>query len=101
MELPQAVRAIADMNLDDPAEFERQFQAVYAYAARRVGETLGEEIAAETFARALAARAKYDGREDPAPVAARHRQQPAAAPWRSEKRRLNAYARSITHDGDG
>ena len=98
MELPRAVRAIADMNLDDPAEFERQFQAVYAYAARRVGETLGEEIAAETFARALAVRDRYDGREDPLPWLLGIASNLLRRHWRSEKRRLNAYARSFTHE---
>jgi hypothetical protein len=31
MELPQAVRAIADMNLDDPAEFKRTVEAIHTY----------------------------------------------------------------------
>jgi RNA polymerase sigma-70 factor, ECF subfamily len=34
------------------AVFDRHFQAVYAYAQRRVGLALAEEVAAETFARA-------------------------------------------------
>jgi RNA polymerase sigma factor (sigma-70 family) len=95
MELPGELRAIADMDLADPAAFERLFQAVYAYAARRVGEPLAEEIAAETFARALAARQRYDGREDPLPWLLGIASNLLRRHWRSEKRRLNAYARSI------
>ena len=34
------------------AVFDRHFQPVYAYAQRRVGLALAEEVAAETFARA-------------------------------------------------
>src|ERR1700755_1374493 len=98
MELPEGPRAIADMDLSDPAVFERLFQAVYVYAARRVGETLGEEIAAETFARALAARAKYDGRDDPLPWLLGIASNLLRRHWRSEKRRLNAYARAIGPD---
>src|SRR5262245_47544316 len=98
MELLRARRAIADMNLSDPAEFERLFGAVYGYAARRVGETLGEEIAAETFARALAARHRYDGREDPLPWLLGIASNLLRRHWRTERRRLQAYARPLTPD---
>ena len=75
--------------------FDRHFDAVHAYAQRRVGPTLADEIAAEAFTRAFDRRGRYDlARVDARPwllgIAAnllrRH--------WRSEKRRLDAYARS-------
>src|SRR5262245_25497365 len=81
------------------AVFDRHFQAVYAYAVRRVGATLAEEVAAETFARAFAARRSYDGAYAEAlpwllgiasNLLRRH--------WRTEKRRLDAYARALTHE---
>jgi RNA polymerase sigma-70 factor (ECF subfamily) len=75
--------------------FDRHFDAVHGYAQRRVGPALADEIAAETFTRAFDRRRRYDGsRADARPwllgIAAnllrRH--------WRTEKRRLDAYARS-------
>jgi RNA polymerase sigma factor (sigma-70 family) len=99
MELPGDPRAIADMDLTDPAVFEAvfaaHFQAVYAYAARRVGEPLGEEVAAETFARAFAVRARYDDRGDVLPWLMGIASNLLRRHWRSERRRLNAYARSL------
>jgi len=84
------------------AVFDRHFQAVYAYAQRRVGPALCEEVAAETFARAFALRARYDIAHASAlpwllgiatNVMRRH--------WRSERRRLAAYARAVSHDPPG
>jgi RNA polymerase sigma-70 factor (ECF subfamily) len=85
-------------SLDEPAAFgavfDRHYGAVHAYAQRRVGLALAEEVAAEAFARAFAARKRYDlGYGDALPwllgiasnVMRRH--------WRAEKRRLSAYAR--------
>jgi RNA polymerase sigma factor (sigma-70 family) len=75
--------------------FDRHFDAVHGYAQRRVGRDLADEIAAETFTRAFDRRRRYDTtRADARPwllgIAAnllrRH--------WRSERRRLDAYARS-------
>jgi RNA polymerase sigma-70 factor (ECF subfamily) len=77
------------------ALFDRHFDAVHAYAQRRVGPSLADEIAAETFTRAFDNRRRFDSsRDDARPwllgIAAnllrRH--------WRTEKRRLDAYARS-------
>jgi len=74
--------------------FDRHFEAIYGYAARRVGQDLGEEIAAKTFARAFDARRKYDLRHDDARpwllgitanLLRRH--------WRDERRRIAAYGR--------
>jgi RNA polymerase sigma-70 factor (ECF subfamily) len=84
------------------AVFDRHFQAVYAYSQRRVGVDLAEEVAAETFTRAFEARARYVPSHDHAlpwllgiatNVMRRH--------WRSERRRLAAYARAAHHAPDG
>lgn len=40
--------------------FERHFDVVYGYLARRVGSDAGRELASETFARAFAARKRFD-----------------------------------------
>lgn len=77
--------------------FDRHFDAVHAYAQRRVGPDLADEVAAETFTRAFDQRRRYDRSRDEARpwllgIAAnllrRH--------WRSERRRLDAYARSTS-----
>ena len=82
--------------------FDRHFQAVYAYAQRRVGLALAEEVAAETFMRGFEARNRYDGSHESAlpwllgiagNVMRRH--------WRSERRRLAAYARAASHERPG
>jgi RNA polymerase sigma factor (sigma-70 family) len=110
MEPAAALRAIPDMTTPPDADairrsvaepdsfglvFDRHFQAVYAYAVRRVGEAVAEEVAAETFLRAFERRERYDAeRADALPwllgiatnVMRRH--------WRSERRRLAAYART-------
>ena len=74
--------------------FDRHFETVHAFARRRVGDDLADEIASETFVRAFDQRGRYDvGVPDARPwllgIAAnllrRH--------WRSERRRLAAYAR--------
>jgi RNA polymerase sigma factor (sigma-70 family) len=113
MEPRAPVRAIPDMtttdadaiirSLSEPAAFgavfDRHFQAVYAFAQRRVGLELAEEVAAETFARAFELRRRYDAAHALAlpwllgiasNVMRRHR--------RSERRRLAAYARAVVHD---
>jgi RNA polymerase sigma-70 factor (ECF subfamily) len=80
--------------------FDRHFDAVHGYAQRRVGPDLADEVAAETFTRAFDRRRRYDAtREDARPwllgIAAnllrRH--------WRTERRRLAAYARSAERPG--
>jgi RNA polymerase sigma factor (sigma-70 family) len=82
--------------------FDRHFDAVHGYAQRRVGPDLADEIAAETFTRAFDRRRRYDAnRTDARPwllgIAAnllrRH--------WRSERRRLDAYARSAGPQSGG
>jgi RNA polymerase sigma-70 factor (ECF subfamily) len=79
--------------------FDRHVAAVHAFVQRRVGRDLAEEVTAETFARGFEARSRY---------AAQH---PVALPWllgiasnvmrrhwRSERRRLDAYARAAGQD---
>jgi RNA polymerase sigma factor (sigma-70 family) len=96
-------QAIGD-SLADPEVFavlfDRHFDAIHGYAQRRVAPDLADEIAAETFTRAFDRRRSYDtAREDARPwllgIAAnllrRH--------WRSERRRLDVYARSGGRDG--
>lgn len=86
-------------SLSDPEAFsvlfDRHFDAIHGYARRRVGPSLADEIAAETFIRAFDRRRRYDTARDnarawllgiTANLLRRH--------WRSERRRLDAYARS-------
>jgi RNA polymerase sigma-70 factor, ECF subfamily len=84
LERPQAFASI----------FDRHFDAVHGYAQRRLGRSLAEEIASETFIRAFDRRASFDcSRADARPwlfgIAAnlmrRH--------WRTERRRLRALER--------
>jgi RNA polymerase sigma-70 factor (ECF subfamily) len=76
--------------------FERHYDAIYAFLARRLGADLGGELAAETFTRAFAVRRRF-----------RIEQSSSARPWlfgvatnllkhhhRTEARRLRAYART-------
>ena len=96
IELTDAEAVVASR--DDPRAFalifDRHFDTIFRYLRRRVGRTRAEELAAETFAQALAARHRFD---------ASH---PDARPWlygiavnllrhhyRSEERELRAYAR--------
>jgi RNA polymerase sigma-70 factor (ECF subfamily) len=86
-------------SLEDPREFcllfERHFDVLYGYLARRFGPSAGEDIAAETFATAFEKRGRY--RLD----------YPDARPWlfgialnlartraRKERRELRALART-------
>ncbi len=88
-------------SLTDPprfaALFDRHYDAVHRYAQRRVGSSAADEVASETFLRAFDRRARFDvGQLDARPwlfgiatnLLRRH--------WRSERRRLTAYARSVT-----
>jgi RNA polymerase sigma factor (sigma-70 family) len=90
-------------SMHEPARFavvfDRHYDAIWSYLARRVGQALAEELASETFVRAFAQRGSYDsGYQD-------------ARPWlyaiatnllrkhaRSEKRRRRAYARAVERD---
>jgi RNA polymerase sigma-70 factor (ECF subfamily) len=46
--------------------FDRHFRAVFAYCARRVGESAAEDLAGEVFARAFGSRGRYDAAWDDA-----------------------------------
>ena len=80
--------------------FERQFDSLYGYLARRVGPELGRDLASETFTRAFAARKRYDPARGKARawlfgiannLLRRH--------YRDEERRLRAFARlDIRHE---
>jgi RNA polymerase sigma-70 factor (ECF subfamily) len=78
------------------AIFDRHYDAIARYLRRRVGATLGDELASETFLRAFAGRADFDPSRT------------SALPWlygiaanlvrqhhRTEQRRLRAYARAV------
>ncbi len=75
--------------------FDRHFDVIHRYLARRVGRQLADDLAAETFLQAFKARARYDpAHGDARPwlygIAAnllRHH-------YREERRRLMAYART-------
>jgi RNA polymerase sigma factor (sigma-70 family) len=84
------------------ALFDRHFDAISGYLARRVGRALGDELASETFVRAFAGRAGYD------------LDQRDARPWlygiatnllrkhaRTEERQRRAYARAAQPDLTG
>jgi RNA polymerase sigma factor (sigma-70 family) len=82
--------------------FDRHVAAVHAFAQRRIGRDLAEEVTAETFARGFEARARYDAvHENALPwllgiasnVLRRH--------WRTERHRLDAYARAARHERPG
>jgi RNA polymerase sigma factor (sigma-70 family) len=75
--------------------FDRHVDVIHAYISRRVGASLAEELAAETFARAFAGRGSYVPLRD------------HAGPWlygiatnlirntrRAERRQLRAYGRA-------
>jgi RNA polymerase sigma factor (sigma-70 family) len=81
--------------------FERYYRRVYGYLSRRVGPTIADDLAAETFTRAFDRRASYDrGAERALPwllgiavnLLAHHR--------RSEGRRLRALAATGPEPGE-
>jgi RNA polymerase sigma-70 factor (ECF subfamily) len=91
--------AVIATSLGDPERFaeifDRHFAEIDRYLARRVGASLADELAAETFVIAFRSRSRYDpAAHDARPwlfgIAAnlvrRH--------WRTERRRLRAYART-------
>lgn len=79
--------------------FERYFDSVYGYLARRVGPDLGRDLASETFTRAFSARKRYDPARGEVRawlfgiannLLRRH--------YRDEERRLRAFARLTVPD---
>ncbi len=98
----EAIAASVDRPAAFDAVFERHVAAVHAFAQRRIGIDLAEDVTAETFARAFSARRRFD------------RDQPSARPWllgiasnvmrrhwRTERRRLAAYAKSVDAERPG
>jgi RNA polymerase sigma factor (sigma-70 family) len=91
-----AVIACSLQNPDAFSElFERYFDQIYTYLARRIGRTLADDLAAETFLVAFDKRARYKSKV------------PCAAPWlfgiasnlvsrhrRAEERRYRAMSRA-------
>jgi RNA polymerase sigma factor (sigma-70 family) len=96
--MPSDAQLIARARTDPTAFatiFDRHHDAIHAYLRRRLDPPIAEELAAETFARALRGTARYDNdRAEALPwlygiaanLARRHR--------RTELRRLRAYART-------
>jgi RNA polymerase sigma factor (sigma-70 family) len=75
------------------AIFDRHIDAVGAYLNRRVGLPGAEDLAAETFTRAFAGRARYDlQRSDALPWLLGIASNLLKHHWRSERRRLAAYS---------
>jgi RNA polymerase sigma factor (sigma-70 family) len=99
MERPLPDNAVIAVSITTPAEFarifHRHFDVVHGYVRRRVGESLADDLASQTFLIAFDARAKYDQARS------------NARPWllgiatnlihgkrRQEKRQLRAYGRA-------
>lgn len=88
------IRRRADPALIEPL-FRAHFDAIYRYAACRVGRDIALDVAAETFAQALRSFDRFEPDRDPrawlfgvaSNVLRRHR--------RDEMRRLRAYARAV------
>jgi RNA polymerase sigma-70 factor, ECF subfamily len=82
--------------------FDRHVVAVHAFAQRRVGRDLAEEVTAETFARGFEARSRYDARHhDALPWLLGIASNLMRRHWRTERRRLDAYARAARHERPG
>jgi RNA polymerase sigma factor (sigma-70 family) len=74
--------------------FERHFDSVHGYLARRVGRDLGRDLASETFTRAFAARQRYDpARGEARPWLFGIANNLLRRHYRDEERRLRAFAR--------
>jgi RNA polymerase sigma-70 factor (ECF subfamily) len=98
----EAIIASLDRPAAFDAVFERHVATVHAFAQRRIGADLAEDVTAETFARAFASRKRFDRDQSSARpwllgiasnVMRRH--------WRTERRRLAAYAKTLNDDRPG
>jgi RNA polymerase sigma-70 factor, ECF subfamily len=75
--------------------FDRHFADIHRYLHRRVGAGLADDLAAETFVAAFNRRRDYDPeREDARPWLYGIASNLLRGQWRSERRRLLAYARA-------
>jgi RNA polymerase sigma-70 factor (ECF subfamily) len=83
--------------------FDRHFAVIHRYLHRRVGAALADDLAAETFVAAFGRRRHYDPRrEDARPWLYGIASNLLRSQWRSERRRLLAYARAaVDADADG
>jgi RNA polymerase sigma factor (sigma-70 family) len=82
--------------------FDRHVAAVHAFTQRRIGPDLAEEVTAETFARGFEARGRYDtAHEHALPWLLGIASNLLRRHWRSERRRLDAYARAVQHERPG
>lgn len=99
----QAAAAAAAAHTADPVEamFDQHAPAVFAFAARRLGRDLAQDVTADTFRIAV----ESVGAFDPDRGSARSWLIGIAANqirryWRTERRRLNALARVVAAEGD-
>jgi RNA polymerase sigma-70 factor (ECF subfamily) len=95
---PPSDAAVIGRSLADPpafaAVFERHFDAVHGFIARRVGTQLADELAAETFTRAFDHRATFDRTNaDSRPWLLGIATNLMRRHWRTERRRLRALER--------
>jgi RNA polymerase sigma factor (sigma-70 family) len=86
-------------SLSDPDRFavifERHYGAIHRYLQRRLGLALAEDLAAQTFVEAFAARGRYDqSRSDARPWLLGIATNLVRHHWRKETRALRAYART-------
>ncbi|MGH9129990.1 MAG: RNA polymerase sigma factor [Acidimicrobiales bacterium] len=73
--------------------FDRHFDAIHGYLARRVGVDLADDLASETFVCAFRARASYDpARSDARPWLYQIATNLVRSHWRAEQRRLSDLA---------
>jgi RNA polymerase sigma factor (sigma-70 family) len=82
--------------------FDRHFAGIHRYLHRRVGAALADDLAAETFVAAFDRRRDYDlGRVDARPWLYGIASNLLRNQWRSERRRLLAYARAAAETDAG
>jgi RNA polymerase sigma-70 factor (ECF subfamily) len=82
------------IDVDFEALFEDHFDAIYGYLARRVGQDLARDLAAETFTRGYAGRKRFDPeRGEPRAWLFGIANNLLRRHYRDEERRLQAFAR--------
>ncbi|MDG6105024.1 RNA polymerase sigma factor [Dactylosporangium aurantiacum] len=84
------------------AVFDRHYRQIYAYAARRLGPDLAEDVASETFLIAFDRRGSYDSaRAEVRPWLYGIASNLIARHARAETRRYKALARAFGAEGEG
>jgi RNA polymerase sigma-70 factor, ECF subfamily len=91
--------AVIAASARDPAlfavVFSRHFTRVHRYLARRVGTSLADDLAADTFITAFRSRGRFDaGAPDARPWLFGIASNMLRRHWRAERRQLRAYART-------